>query len=61
MKKLLHPRYLIPTILSIGLLASLFAVSDVKKVLRMMESFQHLSLLYYLLAMVAYEVVRGAQ
>ncbi|HWE60298.1 MAG TPA: lysylphosphatidylglycerol synthase transmembrane domain-containing protein [Chloroflexota bacterium] len=61
MKKILQPKIIIPAILSIGLLASLFAVADVKTVLRIMESFQHVYLLYFLVAMVAYEIVRGMQ
>lgn len=61
MKKLLQPKYLIPAILSIGLLASLFAVADVKKLVGLMEGFQHIFLLYFLAATIGYEVVRGMQ
>jgi uncharacterized protein (TIRG00374 family) len=61
MKNLLQPKILIPAILSLGLLASLFAVADVKKLLHLMEGFQHIYLLYFLLTMIAYEIVRGVQ
>jgi hypothetical protein len=61
MNKILQPKVLIPAILSAGLLASLFAVTDVKTLLRRMESFQHIYLLYFLLALIAYEIVRGVQ
>lgn len=61
MKKLLQPKVLIPAILSFGLLASLVAVSDVKKLIHLMESFQHIFLLYFLAATIGYEVVRGVQ
>ena len=61
MKKLLQPNVLIPVILSVALLVALLAVADVKKVVALMEGFQKIYLLWFLLLMVAYEVVRGAQ
>jgi uncharacterized protein (TIRG00374 family) len=61
MKKLLQPKVLIPLILSIAIIAALLAFSNVQKVLSLMESFQKLYLLYFLLLVAAYEVVRGAQ
>jgi glycosyltransferase 2 family protein len=61
MKKLLQPRVLTPAILSVALLAVLFTFADARKVLHLMSGFQHIYLLYYLLLMIAYEVVRGLQ
>jgi len=61
MKKVLQPKVLIPLILSIAIIVALLTFSNVQKVLALMESFQKLYLLYFLLLIAAYEVVRGAQ
>ncbi len=61
MRKLLSPRVLVPLILSAGIIAGLLAFTDIKTVLRLMEGFNHLYLLYFLLLMIAYELIRGIQ
>jgi len=61
MKKLLQPKVLIPVILSVALLVALLAFADVGKVVALMEGFQKIYLLWFLLLMAAYEVVRGVQ
>lgn len=61
MKKILRPRVLIPAILGLALLAALLTVSDIKKVVHVMSNFQHIYLLWFLLLMIIYEVVRGVQ
>lgn len=61
MKKLLRPKVLIPVILSISLLVGLLGFADISKVLRVMEAFQHVYLLYVLLLMGLYEAVRCVQ
>lgn len=62
MKKLLQPKILIPIILSVAILVALVAlVTDPKKLVALMEGFQKINLLYFLLLMIGYEVVRGVQ
>jgi len=61
MKTLLQPKVLIPLILSVALLVALLAFVDLKKVVALIEGFQKIYLLWFLLLMMAYEVVRGAQ
>ncbi len=61
MKTLLQPKVLIPLILSVALIVALLAFTDVKKVVTLIEGFQKIYLLWFLLLMVAYEAVRGAQ
>ncbi|HST90173.1 MAG TPA: lysylphosphatidylglycerol synthase transmembrane domain-containing protein [Ktedonobacterales bacterium] len=61
LSKLFRPKVLIPLVLGAGILVALFAFADARKVVRLMSGFQHLSLLYFLLLILAYEVVRGAQ
>lgn len=61
MKTLLQPKFLIPVVLSVAIIVALLAFSDLKKVLALMEAFQRVYLLYFLLLMVGYEVVRGVQ
>lgn len=61
MKRLLQPQVLIPAVLGIAIIVALLAFSNVHKVLTLMEGFQKLYLLYFLLLTVAYEVVRGVQ
>lgn len=61
MKRLLQPKILIPVILSAALIAALLAFANVQKLVALMEGFQKIYLIWFLLLMVAYEVVRGAQ
>lgn len=61
MKKLLQPKILIPVILSVALLVALLAFADVSKVVALMERFQKIYLLWFLLLMIAYEAIRGVQ
>src|SRR6185312_7661556 len=55
------PKVFIPLVLGVALIVALISFSDIHKVLRLMAGFQRLYLLYYLLLMIAYEVVRGIQ
>lgn len=61
MKRLLNPKVLIPSVLSVAIIVVLLGFGDIHKVLRLMVSFPHLTLLWFLLLMVAYEAVRCAQ
>jgi uncharacterized protein (TIRG00374 family) len=61
MKKLLHPKVVIPVILSVAILAGLLFFGNIKKVITLMEGFAHLYLLWFVMLMVVYEVVRGVQ
>lgn len=61
MKKLLRPRVILPAIFAAAVIAALLAFSDLGKVVRLMEGFNRLYLLYFFLLMVAYELVRGLQ
>ncbi len=62
MKKLLQPKILIPVLLSVAILAALVVlIADPKKLVALMEGFQKIDLLYFLLLMIGYEVVRGTQ
>lgn len=61
MKKLLTPKVLIPSVLSIAIIVALLGFGDIHKVVRLMMSFPHIYLLWYLLLMVAYEAVRCVQ
>jgi hypothetical protein len=54
MTRLLRARVLILAFLGASLLAVLLAFGDVKKVVGLMERFQHLDLPYILLVLVAY-------
>ncbi len=55
------PKVFIPLVLGVALIVALISFSDIHKVLRLLSGFQRLYLLYYLLLMIAYEVVRGIQ
>lgn len=55
---LLRPRSLLSIILGALLLAGLLAFGDVKRALKLMESFQLVYLLYFLLLMALYEALR---
>ena len=61
MTRLLRPKIILPLLLSASLLAALLAFADVKKVVALMTAFDKLYLLYYLLLMAVYTVVRGVQ
>src|ERR671936_135679 len=61
MKKLLHPKVVIPVILSVAVLAGLLFFGNIRQVIRLMEGFAHLYLLWFVMLMVVYEVVRGMQ
>jgi uncharacterized protein (TIRG00374 family) len=61
MKKLLHPKVVIPVILSVAVLAGLLFFGNIRQVIRLMEGFAHLYLLWFVMLMVVYEVVRGVQ
>lgn len=61
MKKLLSPKVLIPSVLSIAIIAALLGFGDIHKVVRSMVSFPRVYLLWFLLLMVAYEAVRCVQ
>lgn len=55
------PKVFIPLVLGVALIVVLISFSDIHKVLQLMSGFQRIYLLYYLLLMVVYEVVRGVQ
>src|ERR671930_1418336 len=61
MKIFLRPRVVIPVILSVAVLAGLLFFGNIKQVIRLMEGFAHLYLLWFVILMVVYEVVRGVQ
>jgi uncharacterized membrane protein YbhN (UPF0104 family) len=61
MKKLLRPKVVIPVILSVAVLAGLLFFGDIRQVIKLMEGFEHLYLLWFVILMVVYEVVRGVQ
>jgi uncharacterized protein (TIRG00374 family) len=61
MKKLLHPKVVIPVILSVAVLVGLLFFGNIRQVIRLMEGFAHLYLLWFVILMVVYEVVRGVQ
>lgn len=61
MKKIFRPKVLIPVILSASLVAALLVFANVQKVLSLLLGFQRQYLLYFLLLMLAYEIVRAAE
>jgi uncharacterized protein (TIRG00374 family) len=61
MKKLLHPKVVIPVVLSAAVLVGLLFFGNIRQVIRLMEGFAHLYLLWFVILMVVYEVVRGVQ
>jgi uncharacterized protein (TIRG00374 family) len=61
MKKLLHPKVVIPVILSLAVLVGLLFFGNIGQVIRLMEGFAHLYLLWFVILMVVYEIVRGVQ
>jgi len=61
MNRLLRPIVLIPFLVGLALVFALLTVADLRKVIHLMSGFRHLYLLFYLLLMIAYEVVRGVQ
>lgn len=58
LKKLLSPRGIFSLIFGALILVALLAFGDVKKALALMESFQLVYLLYFLLLMILYEALR---
>ena len=61
MTRFLRPSVVLPVIVSAALLIVLLAVADVKKVVALLLTFQHIYLLPILLALVAYEAVQCIQ
>ena len=61
MKKLLRPKVVIPVILSVAILAALLFFGNIKQVIGLMEGFERLYLLWFVMLMVVYEVVRCMQ
>lgn len=61
LKKLLRPQVLIPGVLVAGLLVGLLSFSDLPKVIALIGGFQRIYLLWFLLLMLAYTVLRGVQ
>ncbi|MGH2409070.1 MAG: lysylphosphatidylglycerol synthase transmembrane domain-containing protein, partial [Chloroflexota bacterium] len=57
----MRPKILIPVVLSAALIIGLVAFTDPKKLVTVMEGFHKLDLLYVLLLLIAYAVVRGTQ
>lgn len=55
------PSVFVPIVLSVALIVALLSFTDLAKVLAIMSRFNRLDLLYFLLLMVVYEVIRGAQ
>jgi uncharacterized protein (TIRG00374 family) len=60
-KRLLRPQVIIPIIFGAALIAGMLSFANITKVLHLVEGFQHVYLLYFLLLMVAYEGVRAMQ
>lgn len=61
MKRLVRPQTVLALIFGAALLVGLLAFSDVRRVAGLMASFQHVYVVYFLLVMLAYELVRLAQ
>lgn len=61
MKKLLRPKILIPVIISLGLLAGLLAFGNIPRTVGLMADFNKVDLLWFVLLMGLYELVRGYQ
>ncbi len=61
LRSLIRPKVFIPLVLAIALIAALISFSDLRKVVKLMEGFQRIDLLYYFLLMIGYEFVRGVQ
>jgi uncharacterized membrane protein YbhN (UPF0104 family) len=61
LSKILRPRFVLPLILSVALLAALLTFGNVRQVIALLSTFQLVYLLYILLLLVAYEAVQGLQ
>ncbi len=61
MKQLLRPKILLPIVLLAALLALLPLFGDVRKIATLIVSFRPVNLLLFLILMIVYEAVRGAQ
>ncbi len=59
MKRLLRPQVIVPAFLGLALLAALLSFGNVTRVVDLMSSFRRLYLLYFLLLMICYELIRG--
>jgi uncharacterized protein (TIRG00374 family) len=58
---LLRPTVVVPLVVGVAILAALLAFGDPGQVITLARSFQHVYLLFFLLALAAYEAVRCAQ
>ncbi len=61
MKKLLSPSFIVPAVLSVGIIVALLAFADAKTVVALIGRFPLGNLLWFLALMVVYELVRYAQ
>ena len=61
MTRLLRPKFVIPILLSVALLAALLAIGNVGQVVALMLTFRHIYLPFILLLLLAYEVVQCIQ
>jgi uncharacterized protein (TIRG00374 family) len=61
LRALIRPKVFIPLVLAVALIVALLSFADLKKVAAIMAGFRRIDLLYYLLLMIGYEVVRGVQ
>lgn len=59
--KLLRPKIVVPVVLGAGMVVAIFALADARKVIAVILGFQRRYLLYFLLLMILYEVLRCAQ
>lgn len=61
MKSVLRPKVILPTIFVLAMIAALLAFGNLSKVIHLMEGFDRIYFVWYLVLMVAYTVVRGVQ
>lgn len=61
MKKLLSPKILIPVVVTVAAVVLLFSFGNPKKILGLMLSFNRIYLIWFVLLMIVYEVVRFFQ
>ncbi len=61
LKKLLSPSFIVPAVLSVGIIVALLAFADVKTVVALIARFPLGNLLWFLALMAVYELVRYAQ
>lgn len=60
-RALIRPKVFVPLALTAGLLAALFSFANLGAAITIISGFQRIYLVYFLLLMVGYELVRGAQ